>query len=213
MKTAVFGATGKTGRLVVDEIRARGWTCSVLVRNRAKLTRADGLTVVEGDACSLSHVRQTITGAGVVFSCLAMSNIFVPATDHSDAVTTISQAMHDEGVRRVIAVASAGVLDHSAGGYRNQEGLPDILKHIEAENVRNFEVLRASGLEWTLMCPVYLKEDIPRGRGHTALEDLPPGSDETGYADLAQTMVALVDNPETFRKRVGIVSVREETLA
>ena len=183
----------------------------MLVRNREKLTHPVGLHVVEGDARSLSHIKQAIAGVDVVFSSLAMSNIFVPATDHSDAVKTIIQGMHDAGVRRVIAVASAGVLDHPAGGYRNKEGLPDILQHIESENVRILEALRASDLDWTLMCPVYLREDIPRGRGRTLLEDLPPGSDETGYADLAQSMVALADNPQTFRKRVGIVSVREAT--
>lgn len=212
MKTAVFGATGKTGRLILDEIAAGGWTCSVLVRNREKLARPEGLTVIEGDARSLSEVRQTIARVDVVFSCLAMSNIFAPATDLSDAVKTIVQAMRDEGVRRLIAVASAGVLDHPTGGYRNKEGFPDILKHVQAEHIRILEALRASRLDWTLMCPVYLQEDIPRGKGRYAFETLPPGSDETGYRDLAQMMVALVDDVESFQKRVGIVSFRDETI-
>jgi putative NADH-flavin reductase len=164
--------------------------------------------VLEGDARSLSSVKQAVEGVDVVFSCLAMANIFTPATDHSDAVKTIIQAMHDLSVQRIISIASAGVLNHPTGGYRNKEGLPEILTHIEREHERIFESLRDSGLNWTLMCPVFLKEDIPQGRGKYAFEDLPAGSNETGYADLAQTMVALVDNVGSFQKRVGIVSFR-----
>ncbi|SRR6266545_5082655 len=156
MKTAVFGATGKTGSLVLEEVAARGWTCRVLVRNREKLAHPDGLKVLEGDARSLSDVKQTIEGVDVVFSCLGMADIFKPATDLSDGVKTIIQAMRDHSIKRVIGIASAGVLNHPTGGYRSKEGLPEILKNVELEHVRNFEALRDSGLNWTLMCPVFL---------------------------------------------------------
>jgi hypothetical protein len=39
-------------------------------------------------------------------------------------------------------------------------------------------------------------------------EDVPPGSEETGYADLAHTMVTLVAVAESHGKRVGIASYR-----
>jgi hypothetical protein len=39
-------------------------------------------------------------------------------------------------------------------------------------------------------------------------EGLPPGSNETGYADLAHTMVQLITVTASYGKRIGIVSDR-----
>ena len=78
--------------------------------------------------------------------------------------------------------------------------------NLAAEHIRNYETLRASRLRWTLMCPVWLKEEIPPGHARYAYDDLPEGPGETGYADLALTMVQLIDAPESVGRRVGIIS-------
>ncbi len=208
MKVAIFGATGRTGKLLLEEAAGRGWDINVLVRDQAKLNAADGVSVVVGDARSLPEVTSTIEGVDAVFSCLAMSDISVPATDLSDSMNTIIRAMLEQGVQRIIGIASAGELDHPEGGYRNKEGLPDFLRYVSADQIRSYEALRDSGLEWTLMCPGWLREDIPAGRCQFEFEDLPIGSEEASYADLARTMADLVDRPESFRKRVGILSFR-----
>jgi putative NADH-flavin reductase len=208
MTAALFGGTGQTGRRLLDELLTRGWTVRALVRNRSRLTRSGPLTVLEGDARDLPTVTDTIRSADAVFCCLGMSDIAHPMTDFSDSVKTILRAMHDLGVRRILAVASAGVLDHPDGGYRFSQGIPDWLRNISAEHVRNYEALRDSGLDWTLMCPLTLAGDIPAGHGRFAYDDLPPGSADTGYDDLARTMAELTSVREAFGRRVGIVSDR-----
>lgn len=207
MNVAVFGATGKTGSRLVAEALRRGWSCRALVKQG--LGRCPPTVwAKEGDARSLADVRETLRGTHAVFCCLGMADITVPATDFSDSVKTIVAAMKAEGVRRIIAIASAGVLPHPDGGYRSDHGLPAFLKNIGAEHVRNYETLRGSGLDWTLMCALTLYEDIAPGRVEIAYDDLPPGSDATGYDDLALTMVDLVGRTESFGRRVGIVSKR-----
>lgn len=208
MRVAIFGATGRTGRLLLEESKGRGWDVSVLVRDPAKLHSTEEISIVIGDARSLPEVSRTVEGADAVFCCLAMSDTTVPATDLSDCVKTIIRAMPKKGVKRFIGIASAGELDHPDGGYRNKEGLPEFLQYVTADQIRCYEALLDSGLEWTLMCPGWLEEGIPVGRGKYAFEDLPEGSMETGYADLARTMADLVEEQESFRKRVGIVSFR-----
>lgn len=208
MTAALFGATGQTGRRLLDELLGRDWTVRALARNRSRLSRTGPLTVLEGDARDLPAVTETIRGADAVFCCLGMTDIAKPVTDFSDSVQTILRAMKDLGVRRILAVASAGVLDHPDGGYRFSKGVPDWLRNVAAEHVRNHEALRDSGLDWTLFCPVFLREDIPAGNGRFAYDSLPAGSDDTGYADLARTMAELAGVLESFGRRVGIVSDR-----
>jgi uncharacterized protein YbjT (DUF2867 family) len=51
MRIVVIGATGATGRLVVDEALRRGHEVVAFVRDSAQVTRADApLTVAQGDA-------------------------------------------------------------------------------------------------------------------------------------------------------------------
>jgi hypothetical protein len=56
------------------------------------------------------------------------------------------------------------------------------------------------------MCAVDLVDDLPEGHARWAYESLPAGGTRTGYADLAATIVALLDEHASFGKRVGIVS-------
>jgi putative NADH-flavin reductase len=208
MKIALFGAAGRTGRRVLDECISRGFTVAALARDAAGLPARPGVAVTQGDARDAAAVAKVVAGTDAVVCCLGMHDITVPATDFSDSVKTIVAAARRAGVRRIVAIASAGVLRHPAGGLRNQHGLPAYLVNVAPEHTRNYETLRDSGLDWTLMCPVDLKDDIPGGHARMAYDDLPSGSFETGYADLAHAIVELVDQPASFGKRVGIVSDR-----
>ena len=204
MIIALFGAAGRTGRLVVDRLIARGDRVRALVRDPAKLAARPGLEAFAGDARDPARVRDALTGADAVVCCLGMQDITVPATDFSDAVRTIVDAAQAAGVRRIVAIASAGVLDDARGGLRNQYGLPAAFANIAAEHTRNLRTLEASGLDWTLMCPIDLV-DAPGGRALWAYDDLPSGS-HTAYADLADTIVGMLGRRDSHGRRVGVVS-------
>lgn len=205
---AVFGATGRTGRRLIADALGRGMRVVALARDPTRLAARPNLQVLAGDARDPVAAGQTIAGSDAVLCCLGMQDITVPATDFSDSVKTIVAAARANAVHRIIAIASAGVLSHPAGGLRNQHDLPAYLANVAPEHTRNYQTLRDSGLDWTLMCPLDLKEDIPPGHGRIAFEDLPAGSSETGIADLANAMLDLIPRTESLGKRVGIASDR-----
>lgn len=213
MAIALFGASGGTGRLVLAQALARGWPVRALARDPARLASVPGLAVVAGDARDAAAIEATIDGpggrVGAVLVALGMHDIGVPATDFSDSVKAIVEAMKRRGVRRIVAIASGGVMEHPAGGYVNQQpGFPAYLVNVSKEHVRNHETLRDSGLDWTLMCPMTLVDDIPAGSAKWALDAVPPGSGETGRADLAKAMCDLLTDRGAVGHRVGIVSLR-----
>ena len=207
MKVTVFGASGRTGSLVLEAARRYGWDATAFVRDASRFDVSLATSVVGGDARSTAAVSQAVTGRDAVFCCLGMQDITTPATDFSESVKTIVEAMKDDGVRRIVAIAAGGALDDPTGGYRSK-GVPAEYANVAAEHVRNYETLRDSGLDWTLMCPLTLVNDIPTGHARTLYEDLPSGSAETGYQDLAAEMVRLVVDEGSHVKRVGIVSIR-----
>jgi putative NADH-flavin reductase len=205
---ALFGATGRTGSRVLQRLLARGDRVNALAREPSRLTRHPSLLTIAGDSRDPAAVGQTIAGTSAVVVTLGMQDITRPGTDFSVSVRTIVEATRAAGVRRIVAVAGAGALPDARGGTRAEHDAPGPYTHVAAEHVRNYRTLAASGLDWTLLCAVDLKDDIPEGHARLAYEDLPPGSGETGYQDLAAAIVALLPAAASYGHRIGIVSVR-----
>lgn len=93
MKVSVFGASGRTGRLVVDRALEAGHEVTVLVRDPARAPEAAGagerLQVVTGDVRDASAVARTIAGADAIVSALGNSTPG-PSSLLTDAMTTIT---------------------------------------------------------------------------------------------------------------------------
>lgn len=69
---AILGATGKMGKLFVQQALDAGHTLRALVRNAAKLEPSEHLRLeaVVGDATRRDDVAKVVAGADVVVSCL-----------------------------------------------------------------------------------------------------------------------------------------------
>src|SRR5207247_1074674 len=99
--------------------------------------------------------------AELAFCCLGARRGPGGPAELSEAVASVVQAMQATGVRRLLLVAAAGVLDHPEGGYRSAH-VPPALREISAAHVRNFEAVRDAGLDYTVMAPRDLRDDVPR---------------------------------------------------
>lgn len=208
MIVALFGAAGRTGRRIAARLLARGDRVRALVRDPARLDAHPHLDARAGDARDAAAVAATVAGCEAMVIALGMHDITRPSTDFSDAVRIIVDASRAAGVKRVVAIASATVLPDPRGGLRSDHAGGGPYANVAAEHARNYRTLAASGLDWTLLCPVDLVDDIPEGRARWAFDALPEGSGETGYEDLAATVAALLGDPASHGRRIGIVSDR-----
>ena len=110
---AVFGATGKIGRLVVEQLLAAGYEVTVLARNPAKLTIDNPKLVVRsGQLSDAGAVRDVVGGSDAVISALGPSlKPGARGTPVADGTRAIVAAMKDSGVRRFIGLATPSVSD------------------------------------------------------------------------------------------------------
>lgn len=113
MNVTVFGATGKIGRLVVAALLQAGRHVTVYVRNPAKLDiSGPNLTVVQGVLADLGAIQESVRGSDAVISALGPS--LKPGAKGSpiaDGTANIVAAMHAEGVKRYIGLATPSVPD------------------------------------------------------------------------------------------------------
>ena len=113
MHVTVFGATGKIGRHVVDQLLAAGHTVIAYVRNPAKLT-THTRTSPSSKASSPTPLQspERSDGADAVISALGPSlRRGATGTPVADGTRNIVKAMQAAGVRRYIGLATPAVAD------------------------------------------------------------------------------------------------------
>jgi putative NADH-flavin reductase len=168
MKLAILGATGKTGRHLLEQALAQGHAVTVLARNPDKLAqRHDRLNVIQGDIRDAAKVAQAVAGAEAVLSVLGPTSN-KPERAVSQGMDNILAAMRQHGVRRLIQAAGAGVRDpqdtptlvHAFFG-----GLVRLLSpNVVADMVEVVDKVRQSGLDWTIVRVPMLTEGPATGR-------------------------------------------------
>ena len=167
MKLTIFGATGRTGHYLLERAVAAGHDVTVLVRHPAKLSLQNPrLKVMPGNLTDALQVAQAVTGAEVVISALGPAGN-APVFEISEGTQNIISAMQQHGVRRLVISAGAGVGDpNDAPKVFNR--VMNVLLKLAAGNVyedmrRTVELVRASGLDWTVVRVPRLTEDPPTG--------------------------------------------------
>jgi putative NADH-flavin reductase len=210
MKIAVFGASGRTGGLLVERCLAAGHSVKALVRSRKKF-RFSGLTeVVEGSVFDLAAVRRTVAGADVVLSALGARSLKKEDVLER-AVPLIVQAMRSEGVRRIVALGSAGALEDSLkkqAAWRRwvvqKIVYNTVLKWAVASQISQWRTLAGSGLDFTMVMPPMLTDGKARGTFRIDGEALPPGGRQIARIDVANFMVAQIQARDWVGKGVYV---------
>ncbi|HXH45387.1 MAG TPA: SDR family oxidoreductase [Bradyrhizobium sp.] len=170
----VLGATGGTGRLIVNEALARGYNVTALVRSAEKAGDLEGARLVTGDAREADLLRDALKGQEAVVSALGTpASPFREVTLLSAATRALVDAMKSEQVARLVAITGIGAGDSAGhGGFLFDKLIhPLLLRHVYEDKNRQEAIVRASGLDWVLVRPAILNDKAGRG-GVRALEDL-----------------------------------------
>lgn len=206
MKIAIFGATGRTGRHILEYVLADGHKVSVLVRNPTKLPPGKyALTIQLGDVLDADAVDDTVFGQEVVVSALGLGDSQVQ-TALSSGIANIVRAMQGHGVKRFVGVAGAGILlDRHRGGLRvDAPDYPAVFRPYGEEHKRIYDLLQQTTLDWTLVCPPAMRDEAPTGMARTAVDQMPSGGRTVTYADVARLVYRLATTREYVSQRVAI---------
>lgn len=156
MKVTVLGATGRTGRHVVEELLRRGHPVTALARDPGKLGPLAGrVSVVTGEARDAAALAAAVTGADAVLS--ALGPVGKDRTLHTDVAPRLVEAMRSAGVRRFVGISGAGV-DAPGDRKSRRDRIISKLVHVfggavAQDKERERETWAASGLDWTLVRP------------------------------------------------------------
>jgi putative NADH-flavin reductase len=112
-RVTLFGATGKIGRHVLDQLLAAGHHVTAYVRNPAKLDLTHpNLTVVTGELHDAAAIATAVVGTDAVISALGPTlKRSATGTPVTEGTRNIVNAMSAASVRRYIGLATPAMAD------------------------------------------------------------------------------------------------------
>jgi uncharacterized protein YbjT (DUF2867 family) len=188
----VIGGAGRTGRHVVDRLRARGTTVRVLSRRPKGLP--EQVQTVVGDITDSHSVATAVDSVeGVV--------IVVESALTEDGTSNSPSNVHIEGTRHVIEACGGRdvhVVMVSQIYITRPEMLPSARDVIAARN-RGEPALRESGLPYTIVRASWLTND-PGGQAAIRLEQGDTGDGSVSREDVAETVVQALSHDQARGK-------------
>ena len=203
MRIAIFGATGGTGRQLVEQAIGAGNEVIAYVRDASKLERKhDRLTVIQGELSDQDAIERAVSGADAVISVLGPRG-GSKGRPITMGIQNIIAAMERRGVRRLIISSTASARDPDDRPelrFTLMIGLVKLFIHAAYEDiVSTAEAVRRSDLDWTIV-RLSLLNDGPRSgivrAGHMGRGEV---GTRISRADIADFMLKQVKNPRYLR--------------
>ena len=210
----VAGATGRSGRLLVQELLKGENHVRALVRDREKaagvLPSHPNLSLIDCDLASDGAAAATREACASAHGLIWCASGFTSEGVSLDVkcMTELPRALKEAGEAeaRVVMLSSAGVTrtEWDAAKAEALVGAADIPiirlnpggildRKREAE-----EILRSSGVPYSVVRPTGLKDDWPQGRPILSQGDVAVG--RTAPADLARVLVSALIEPGSAGK-------------
>jgi nucleoside-diphosphate-sugar epimerase len=166
LRVLVIGATGGTGRQLVQCALEQGHQVTAFVRDPSKLQiEHENLRVVKGDVLDYASVEPAMRGQSAVLCALGHKRFFYPNKIQSNGMRNILRAMNACDVPRLICETALGI-----GNSVGRLGLPHtffilplILPFYMWDKLRQEEVITASDRDWVIVRPGVLTNGEARG--------------------------------------------------
>jgi putative NADH-flavin reductase len=209
MKIAVVGATGRTGRQVVDQALARGDDVVALARRPEALPSRPGLTSATADVRDRAALTGVLAGTDAVVSALGVGASRQPTAVYSDGTANILHAMAAHGIGRLAVISAVPAGPRAEQPFLQRHLIIPVLERVFGfyDDMRRMEaLLRGSDLDWICLRPPRLTGNKPTGRYRLdATRPLPKARSIT-HADLATALLDALTRPDLYRHTAYIAN-------
>jgi putative NADH-flavin reductase len=221
MKVTIFAATGGIGREALAQAVAAGHEVTAVARNPRDLQGAIRIVAADLATPDQGVLSSAVDGADAVLSCLGPRSKS-DAGIASKGTAHIIAAMQAAGIRRIVVVSAAPVATvgvpggptppkHDPGdGFFMRYLLGPAIKAALKSHYVDLAImeneLRQSGLDWTAVRPPRLNNKSVTTTSRTALGTNVRGGVVVSRADVAHLMLAVLDQPGTIGRTVGIAN-------
>lgn len=202
----VAGATGGTGRAVVNNLTADGYTVRALVRDEktARAVLGDSISYAVGDVRNVETLISAMQGTDYVISAIGSTRADPSnnpeAVDYA-GVKNMATAAAQTGVRQFVLVSSSGVT-------QKDHFLNKAFDNVLLWKLRGEDALRDSGVPYTIVRPGGLV-NIPGGQQALVFAQGDTTSGRISREDVALICIAALNQPAAINKTFETFSSEE----
>ena len=201
----MFGASGRTGKLICEQAKSAGHQVVAIVRDPAKMTSIAEIEVTKADIFDVDQIKDALRGVDVVFDCLG-SNDLGKSTLLQTTISIILDAIRACSIKRIIVLGASGALHDSMKHQKLGSKIffwlirNTFLRHPMLDSGAQQRIVEGSELQYTVVHAPRLTDGPRVGKYRIDFYGLPKGARELGREDLAEYMLSLVNDATTFRK-------------
>ena len=199
MKLFVIGATGRTGREIVQQALARGHHVTGFVRSTESISvKNERLSVLKGNVMDENQLFQAMQNQDAVISTLGPREVFKPTSMLHDSAVATTRAMNRSGVKRLVVLSAAA----------HFPGIPNriasfIMRNHMRDSLAMEEIVQSNGLDWTIARPPRLTQEE-----YTTYRSREGAAPKMGFSlarkAVAAFMLDAIEQNKHFHKIVGI---------
>lgn len=210
MKIAVVGATGRTGRQVVEQALARGDDVIAVARHPEALPRrGPGMISAAADVLDRAALAGALAGADAVVSALGIGASRQPTVVYSEGTANILHAMGAHGITKLAVISAVPAGPRAEQPFLQRRVIIPVLERVFSfyDDMRRMEtLLRGSDLDWVCLRPPRLVSKKAAGRYRLDASRPPPKAGSISHADLATALLDSLTRPGLYRHTAYVAS-------
>jgi putative NADH-flavin reductase len=210
MKITIFGASGATGKNVVEQALAQGNEVTAFVRNPEKIDiQNDKLTVTQGDVTNAQDVENAVAAVDGVLVTLGASPDMQADIVMEEGTRNIIDGMKKHGVKRIIVQSSYPMSGSREGiTFLKEMGMGDeqiaMVQPVLDDKAKQEDAIRNSGLEYTIVRPLMLNNEPKTGEYRVGENLVIKVGDAISRADVADFMLKELTENKFIGKTVTL---------
>lgn len=209
MKIAIIGATGKAGKLIMEEALKRGLDVTAIVRNKSKLSNSS-VKVIEKDLFDLK--KEDLKDFDTVVSAFGAWEE-KELSKHGEVMNHLCNILADTNIRLMIVGGAASLFVNHSMMLIDSPDFPKDWINLAKNSNKAFEILKATkNVLWTYISPSADFQADGKKTGEYSIGDKDElcfnskGESMISYADYAIGFVDEIENKKFLNKRITLVS-------
>ena len=209
MKIAIIGATGKAGKLIMEEALKRGIDVTAIVRNKSKLSNSS-VKVIEKDLFDLK--KEDLKDFDTVVSAFGAWEE-KELSKHGEVMNHLCDILADTNIRLMVVGGAASLFVNHSMMLIDSPDFPKDWINLAKNSNKAFEILKATkNVLWTYISPSADFQADGKKTGEYRIGDKDElcfnskGESMISYADYAIGFVDEIENKKFLNKRITLVS-------
>jgi len=213
MKILLLGATGRTGKHIIEEAIKRGHEITAIARNPEKL-KDFKTDITQGTPYDYETVEKAITGCEAVITTLNVSrksdNPWAPLAAPKDMISRSAsnaiKAMEKAGIKRIVALGAIG----AGRSWKTAPGILKLivstsnLKHAFSDHGKQEEILENSRMDYTICRAPMLSAEINDTGAVATPEGKKPVNRVLSRNSAAEFFLRIIENNEHIRETISL---------